>query len=236
MDDAGTTRNLPCECEGQRLQPQKRLNAALRAHAAMVKKGPAQPSRASSGDGAASDDDAAASAPAHAQLGETLARIASADALVQSEALVSLHIFVSTVYTQGGGSSLPHLQILQAVVPLLAHASIQLQAHLVVAQILRTVADNGGEEVCDLLASSAAIPSVVANLVRALAAPSPDVCTLCSDYFFFLASLCDCRYLPLTPPLPLFPSPPPSPPPRLSAPQLPPLQAPPRSCSSCFKP
>jgi hypothetical protein len=116
--------------------------------------------------------------------------------MVQNEALVSLHIFISTVYTQGGSASLPHPDILQAVVPLLSNAALALPAHVVVAQILRTVADNAGEDVCDVLAASSAVPSVVANLGRALAAPSADICALCSDYFFFLASLCDCRHPP----------------------------------------
>ena len=161
----------------------------------MVKKGPSQPPRASSGGGGdASDEDADASAPTHAQLAEALARAGSPDAMVQNEALVGLHIFISTVYTQGGSASLPHPDILQAVVPLLSNAALALPAHVVVAQILRTVADNAGEDVCDVLAASSAVPSVVANLGRALAAPSADICALCSDYFFFLASLCDCRH------------------------------------------
>jgi hypothetical protein len=169
----------------------------------MVKKGPSQPPRASSGGGGdASDEDADASAPTHAQLAEALARAGSPDAMVQNEALVSLHIFISTVYTQGGSASLPHPDILQAVVPLLSNAALALPAHVVVAQILRTVADNAGEDVCDVLAASSAVPSVVANLGRALAAPSADICALCSDYFFFLASLCDCRHPRPPPPLP----------------------------------
>jgi hypothetical protein len=168
----------------------------------MVKKGPSQPSRAlSGGSGESSDDDIGSAAPTHAQLSENLTRVGSQDALVQSEALVSLHIFISTVYTQGGGASLPHQDIVQAVVPLLSHPTMALPAHVVVAQVLRTVADNAGEDVCDLLASSPAIPSVLANIGRALATPSPDACALCSDYFFFLASLCDCRYFaPYRPP------------------------------------
>jgi hypothetical protein len=162
----------------------------------MVKKGSTQPSRAlSGGSGESSDDDIGSAAPSHAQLSENLTRVGSQDALVQSEALVSLHIFISTVYTQGGGASLPHPDILQAVVPLLSHPTMALPTHVVVAQILRTVADNAGEDVCDALASSPAIPSVVANIVRALATPNPDVSALCSDYFFFLASLCDCRHV-----------------------------------------
>jgi hypothetical protein len=166
----------------------------------MVKKGSTQPSRAlSGGSGESSDDDIGSAAPSHAQLSENLTRVGSQDALVQSEALVSLHIFISTVYTQGGGASLPHPDILQAVVPLLSHPTMALPTHVVVAQILRTVADNAGEDVCDALASSPAIPSVVANIGRALATPNPDVSALCSDYFFFLASLCDCRHV--APPL-----------------------------------
>ncbi len=164
----------------------------------MVKKGPKQPSTASGGGGEASDDDIGSSAPTHAQLAENLTRVGSQDSQVQNEALVSLHIFISTVYTQGGGASLPHSDILQAVLPLLSRPNISLPTHVVIAQILRTVADNAGEDVCDNLAASAAIPSVLANIEAALAAPNPDVCALCSDYFFFLASLCDCRHhLPL---------------------------------------
>jgi hypothetical protein len=160
----------------------------------MVKKGPAQPSHThSGGTGESSDDDTGSSAPTHAQLVENLTRIGSPDALVQSEALVSLHIFISTVYTQGGGASLPHPDIIRALVPLLSQSNLTLPSHVVVAQILRTIADNAGEDACDFLASSAVIPSVVENLGRALSAPNPDVCLLCSDYFFFLASLCDCR-------------------------------------------
>jgi hypothetical protein len=168
----------------------------------MVKKGPSQPARASSHGGEeASDEEAGASAPTHAQLAEALSRAGSADAMVQNEALVSLHIFISTVYTQGGGESLPHPDILRAIVPLLSNAALALPVHVVVAQILRTVADNAGEDVCDLLAASPAIPSVVANIGSALVAPNPDVCALCSDYFFFLAAVCDCRHAPtLRPP------------------------------------
>ena len=67
----------------------------------MVKKGSTQPSRAlSGGSGESSDDDIGSAAPTHAQLSENLTRVGSQDALVQSEALVSLHIFISTVYTQ----------------------------------------------------------------------------------------------------------------------------------------
>jgi hypothetical protein len=169
----------------------------------MGKKGSTQPSRAlSGGSGESSDDDIGSAAPTHAQLSENLTRVGSQDALVQSEALVSLHIFISTVYTQGGGASLPHPDILQAVVPLLSHPTMALPTHVVVAQILRTVADNAGEDVCDALASSPAIPSVVANIGRALATPNPDVSALCSDYFFFLASLCDCRHVAPPPPHP----------------------------------
>jgi hypothetical protein len=178
------------------------------------------------GGGEASDDDVGSSAPTHAQLAENLTRVGSQDAQVQNEALVSLHIFISTVYTQGGGSSLPHSDILHAVVPLLSHTNISLATHVVIAQILRTVADNAGEDVCDALAASPAIPSVLANLATALAAPNPDVCALCSDYFFFLAALCDCRHPSLAA------SPPSLRRPHICvAPTLPPPRAPPPYCS-----
>jgi hypothetical protein len=184
------------ECVTHIKRPQKKLALLMSAVLHMVKKGPNQPSSAQSGGGGEAYDDegdVGSSAPTHAQLAENLTRVGSQDAMVQNEALVGLHIFISTVYTQGGGPSLPHSDILQAVVPLLSHANISLATHVVIAQILRTVADNAGEDVCDALAASVAIPSVLANLEKALASPSPDVCALCSDYFFFLASLCDCR-------------------------------------------
>lgn len=186
---------LGVACHGVKASVQKREQCAACVQVCpMVKKGPSQ---TKTGSGEASDDDAGASTPTHAQLAEALARASSADAMVQNEALVSLHIFISTVYTQGGGESLPHPDILHAVVPLLSNKALALPVHVVVAQILRTVADNAGELVCDLLAASPAIPSVVANLGSALATPNPDACALCSDYFFFLASLCDCRHFPL---------------------------------------
>ena len=94
----------------------------------------------------------------------------------------------------GGGPSPRHSHILQAVIPLLSHANIPLATHVVIARMVRSVADNAGEDVCDALSATAAIPSVSANLQKAPPCHSPDVCAMCSHYFFFLASLCHCTH------------------------------------------
>jgi hypothetical protein len=39
---------------------------------------------------------------------------------------------------------------------------------VVIARMVRSVADNAGEDVCDALPATAAIPSVLANLQKAL--------------------------------------------------------------------
>ena len=185
------------ECVTHIKRPQKKLALLMSAALHMVKKGPNQPSSAQSGGGGEAYDDegdVGSSAPTHAQLAENLTRVGSQDAMVQNEALVGLHIFISTVYTQGGGPSLPHSDILQAVVPLLSHANISLATHVVIARMVRSVADNAGEDVCDTLPATAAIPSVSANLHKAPPCHSPHVCAMCSHYFFFLASLCHCTH------------------------------------------